>query len=62
MIEQTLCPLCKSKMKTTMGKHGAYWRCSRWGCEGTRDSQGRSKADREEEKDDEDDKFKRRYE
>lgn len=48
MIEHTLCPICDSSMKRTMGKHGAYWRCSRWGCDGTRDNQGRSKKEKDE--------------
>ena len=49
MIKDTLCPKCNAKMKRAMSKHGAYWRCSRWGCEGTRDSMGRSKEERDEE-------------
>ena len=50
MIEETLCPICDSKMKPAKSQHGAYWRCSRWGCEGTRDVDGNSKADRDKER------------
>ena len=54
-IEETLCPICKCKMKRAMSKFGAYWRCSRWGCEGTRDVEGKSKEEKDEayEKEDE---------
>jgi len=48
-------------MVRATGKFGSYWRCPKWGCEFTRDSQGRSKEDREGERDEED-RFKRRYE
>jgi hypothetical protein len=47
MIEETLCPICKSKMKPAKSQHGVYWRCSRWGCQGTRDVDGNSKEDRD---------------
>lgn len=50
MIEDTKCPVCNSKMKPAKGKHGAYWRCSRWGCLGTRDSMGRSVEEKEKER------------
>lgn len=48
--DENLCPICESKMKSTKSKHGMYWRCTRWGCEGTRDVEGRSKQDREDER------------
>ncbi len=47
IIQDTLCPICNSKMKPAKSQHGAYWRCSRWGCKGTRNSMGMSKEDRE---------------
>ena len=53
MIEETLCPICKSRMKPAKSKFGIYWRCTRWGCEGTRNSIGESKQDREKEREDE---------
>ena len=49
MRDENLCPICNSKMRTAKSQHGCYWRCTRWGCEGTRDSMGRSKQEREEE-------------
>lgn len=49
MIEETLCPDCGSKMISRTGKFGVFWGCSKFPeCKGTRDNQGRSKADREE--------------
>lgn len=47
-IPHTLCPKCETKMVRANGKFGPYWRCPRWGCEGTRDSMGRDKKEREE--------------
>lgn len=48
-LEETLCPDCGAKMISRTGKFGAFWGCSAYPkCKGTRDSQGRSKADREE--------------
>jgi len=48
MIEETLCPDCNSKMISRKGKYGVFWGCSKYPeCKGTRDSMGRSKADRE---------------
>ncbi len=47
-IEETLCPDCNSKMISRTGKFGVFWGCSKFpDCKGTRDSQGRSKADRQ---------------
>jgi hypothetical protein len=53
MIEETLCPICRSRMKPAKSQHGAYWRCSRWGCTGTRDVMGLSKEDKEQSSEDE---------
>ncbi len=51
MIEETLCPECNKKMKSRTGKYGVFWGCSDYpNCKGTRDSMGRSKADRDAEK------------
>ena len=53
-IEETLCPICKGRMKAVKGRNGYYWLCRKLGCGGTRDSMGRSKEDRENERDEED--------
>jgi len=45
-IEETLCPICKDKMKPAKSIHGVYWRCKRWGCNGVRDVNGESKEDK----------------
>ncbi len=51
MIEETLCPECNKKMISRKGQYGTFWGCSSYpDCKGTRDSQGRSKADRQAEK------------
>ena len=48
-IEETLCPECNGKMVSRTGKFGVFWGCINFpNCKGTRDNQGRSKADREE--------------
>jgi len=54
MRDENLCPICNSKMRTAKSQHGCYWRCTRWGCEGTRDSMGRSKQERKESEDNND--------
>jgi len=46
IIQDTLCPDCGAKMKPAHSKFGTYWRCSRWGCQGTRDVNGDSKDDK----------------
>ena len=47
-LEETLCPDCGSKMISRKGKYGIFWGCSKFpACKGTRDSEGRSKADRD---------------
>jgi ssDNA-binding Zn-finger/Zn-ribbon topoisomerase 1 len=52
LIEDTLCPECNSKMVSRKGQFGTFWGCSKYpDCRGTRDSQGRSKAERRAEKD-----------
>lgn len=65
MIEHTLCPICQSSMKIVKSQFGPYWKCSKLGCEGTRDSQGRSRREKDEDyENDESDEpsWKRRYE
>ncbi len=52
MRDENLCPICGSKMKSAKSQHGCYWRCTRWGCEGTRDVNGLSKQDKQDHKDD----------
>lgn len=50
-IEDTLCPECGLKMVARNGKFGKFWGCSNYPeCKGTRDSLGRSKAERDAEK------------
>jgi ssDNA-binding Zn-finger/Zn-ribbon topoisomerase 1 len=48
LIENLKCPECDSKMVSRKGQYGTFWGCSRYpNCRGTRDSQGRSKAERQ---------------
>lgn len=47
--EENLCPECNGEMISRTGKYGVFWGCKKFPeCKGTRDSQGRSKKDREE--------------
>ena len=47
-MEETLCPECKTKMVPRNGQYGKFWGCPRFPkCKGTRDSMGRSKAERD---------------
>lgn len=47
LIEETLCPECGEKMISRKGAYGVFWGCSTYPkCSGTRDSEGRSKAER----------------
>jgi ssDNA-binding Zn-finger/Zn-ribbon topoisomerase 1 len=46
---KTLCPDCDGEMVSRTGQYGVFWGCKAYPkCKGTRDSMGRSKADREE--------------
>jgi len=46
-VEETLCPECNGKMVSRKGQYGMFWGCAAFPqCKGTRDNQGRSKADR----------------
>jgi ssDNA-binding Zn-finger/Zn-ribbon topoisomerase 1 len=50
-IEDTKCPECDGPMISRHTSTGVFWGCKDYPkCKGTRDSMGRSKADREEEK------------
>ncbi len=47
--EEVKCPECNGDMISRTGKFGVFWGCKNYPrCKGTRDSEGRSKADREE--------------
>ena len=49
--DENLCPECNGKMISRKSQYGVFWGCANFPkCKGTRDSQGRSKADRDEEK------------
>jgi ssDNA-binding Zn-finger/Zn-ribbon topoisomerase 1 len=51
ILKETLCPDCDGPMISRKGKFGVFWGCKNYPvCTGTRDSQGRSKADRAKEK------------
>ena len=58
--ENVKCPNCQGEMKSVKSSKGRYWLCKKFGCGGTRDSMGESKADREKFRNDEDnwDKFR----
>jgi ssDNA-binding Zn-finger/Zn-ribbon topoisomerase 1 len=46
--DEVLCPNCNGKMISRKGQYGVFWGCASFPeCKGTRDNQGRSKADRE---------------
>ena len=46
--ENVKCPDCDGPMVSRTGKFGVFWGCKAFpNCKGTRDSMGRSKADRE---------------
>ena len=46
--ENVKCPDCEGPMVSRTGKFGVFWGCKAFpNCKGTRDSMGRSKADRE---------------
>ena len=49
--EEVLCPDCNGEMISRKGKYGVFWGCKRYpDCRGTRDSEGRSKKERAEER------------
>lgn len=46
--ENVVCPDCGGEMLSRTGPYGVFWGCKEFPkCKGTRDSLGRSKADRE---------------
>ena len=46
--ESVKCPDCGGEMISRKGQYGVFWGCKSFPkCKGTRDSMGRSKADRE---------------
>lgn len=50
-LENVKCPDCRGEMISRKGKYGIFWGCKNFPvCKGTRDSMGRSKADREAER------------
>lgn len=51
VIEELKCPECEGPMISRTGKYGVFWGCKRYPtCNGTRDSMGRSRAERAAEK------------
>jgi len=48
--ENVKCPECNLDMIPKIGRFGAFWGCRNYPyCKGTRDSRGRSKAERDDE-------------
>lgn len=51
VVEDVKCPECGGPMASRSGQYGNFWGCKKYpSCRGTRDSMGRSKAEREAEK------------
>lgn len=51
MIEETKCPKCDGPMVSRKSRYGVFWGCKDYPkCDGTRDSEGRSREEREAEK------------
>lgn len=47
-IENVKCPICDGPMTSRKSEHGCFFGCMAYPrCKGTRDSMGRSKAERE---------------
>jgi tRNA(Ile2) C34 agmatinyltransferase TiaS len=50
-LENVKCPECGGAMISRSGKYGTFWGCKKYPeCKGTRDSMGRSKSERESER------------
>lgn len=50
-LQDVKCPDCDGEMASRKGKFGTFWGCKNYPkCKGTRDSMGRSKQDKEQEK------------
>lgn len=48
IIEDVKCPDCNGKMVSRKSEYGVFWGCADYPkCKGTRDNQGRSKAERQ---------------
>jgi ssDNA-binding Zn-finger/Zn-ribbon topoisomerase 1 len=55
--ENVKCPECDGPMVSRKSKYGVFWGCRKFPeCKGTRDSMGRSKVEREAERDADDEK------
>ena len=53
-LEEVKCPECEGPMVSRKSKYGVFWGCKNYPkCKGTRDSMGRSKAERDLEREDE---------
>lgn len=51
VYEGVKCPECDGEMISRKGKYGTFWGCKKYPkCNGTRDSEGKSREDREREK------------
>jgi len=51
VYEDVKCPECGGKMISRKGQYGTFWGCAKYpDCRGTRDSEGRSKAERDAQK------------
>jgi len=49
--KNVMCPECGGEMTSRTGKYGVFWGCKAYPkCKGTRDSEGRSKAERDSER------------
>ena len=52
VIEETTCPKCGGKMVSRKSSYGVFWGCADFPrCDGTRDSFGRTKQEREADED-----------
>jgi DNA topoisomerase-3 len=61
--ENVTCPDCQAPMRPRNGPHGTFWGCSLYPtCKGTRDSMGRSKRERAEERRENPEPRQRRFE
>ncbi len=51
-VQELKCPDCEGPMVSRKGQYGSFWGCRKYpDCRGTRDSMGRSKAERAAERD-----------
>lgn len=55
ILENVVCPECGGPMINRKSQYGIFWGCMEYPrCHGTRDNEGRSKAEREKERQDRD--------